>query len=247
LSHEACGMMQRHDAPEGDVGGLSSEDIDEMLAAGEEGGPMVPLGRMLVLEGIDGTGKSHISRQVVEHLEAREVSAIITSEPTDGAVGRLIKRVTEEGVDPYTELFLFMADRADHVQWMAARMREGNWIVCDRYAMSSAAYQGTYLEEEWETKGRDPVAWIMEMHRKWWIEPDLTILIVDDIDRCLDRVEKRGPATKFERRDYLERVQTNYLRIAEMSDGVVVLDDPDLDDLTEGVLGRVEALLGKGR
>ncbi len=247
MSPEACGMMQRHDAPEGDVGSLSSEDIDELLAAGEEGGQMVPQGRMIVLEGIDGTGKSHVSRRVVEHLEAREVSAVITSEPTEGALGRLIKKVTEEGVDPYTELFLFMADRADHVQWMAARMREGNWIVCDRYAMSSAAYQGTYLEEEWETKGRDPVAWIMEMHRQWWIAPDLTVLIVDDIDRCLDRVGRRGSATKFERRDYLERVQVNYLRIAEMSDGVVVLDDPDLDNLTEGVLGRVEALLGEGR
>ncbi len=240
-------MMQRHDAPDGDVGRLSSEDLDELLAAGDEDGPPVPRGRLVVLEGIDGTGKSHVARRVVEHLEAREVSAIVTSEPTDGAVGRLIRHATQDGVDPYTELFLFMADRADHVKWIAARMREGNWVVCDRYAMSSAAYQGTYLENDWETKGRDPVAWIMEMHRHWWIHPDLTVLIVDDIDRCLDRVGKRGPVTKFERRDYLERVQTNYLRIAEMSESVVVLDDPDLDDITEGVLGRVEALLGEVR
>ena len=166
---------------------------------------------------------------------------------TLGFGGIPIQRVTEEGVDPYTELFLFMADRADHVQWMAARIREGNWIVCDRYAMSSAAYQGTYLEEEWETKGRDPVAWIMEMHRQWWIAPDLTVLIVDDIDRCLDRVGERGPVTKFERRNYLERVQVNYLRIAEMSEGVVVVDDPDLEDIEVAVLGRVEAMLGRSK
>ena len=101
-------------------------------------------------------------------------------------------------------------------------------------------------EPEWETKGRDPVAWIMDLHRRWWNRPELTVLIVDDIDRCLDRVNARGPTTKFERRDYLERVQGNYLRIAEMFEGVVVLDDPDLDTITEGVLGRVEALLGKG-
>jgi dTMP kinase len=240
-------MMQRHDAPDGDVGMLSSEDLDELLAAGDLERPPVPVGRLVVLEGIDGTGKSHVARRVVEHLEAREVSAIATSEPTDGAVGRLIKHATEDGIDPYTELFLFMADRADHVKWMAARMREGNWVVCDRYAMSSAAYQGTYLEGEWETKGKDPVAWIMEMHRHWFIPPDLTVLIVDDIDRCLERVERRGPKTKFERRDYLERVQSNYLRIAEMSEGVVVLDDPDLEDITMAVLGRVEAKLGDPR
>lgn len=236
--------MQRRDAPTGDVGRISSDDLDEVLAAGDEGRPMVPPGKLIVLEGIDGTGKSHISRKAVDHLASREVGAIATSEPTDGAVGRLLKRVMREVVDPYTELFLFMSDRADHVRWMKARIREGNWVVCDRYAMSSAAYQGTYLEPEWETRGRDPVAWIMDLHRPWWLTPDLTVLIVDDIDRCLERVSDRGPKTKYERRNYLERVQDNYLRLAEVTEGVVVLDDPDLEGLVEGVLGRVEALLG---
>jgi dTMP kinase len=239
--------MQRRDAPKGDVGSISSNDLEEVLAAGDEGKPVVPTGKLIVLEGIDGTGKSHIARKVVDHLASREVSAIATSEPTEGAVGRLLKRVMEEVVDPYTELFLFMSDRADHVRWIHGRMREGNWIVCDRYAMSSAAYQGTYLEPAWETRGRDPVAWIMDLHRPWWIAPDLTVLIVDDIDRCLERVTNRGPKTKFERRDYLERVQANYQRLAEVTEGVVVLDDPDLEDLVEGALGRVEALLGNSK
>ena len=241
-------MMQRRDAPEGDVGSISSEDLDEVLAAGDEIlGSVVTPGKLVVLEGVDGTGKSYIAERVVRHLEARELSAIATSEPTEGAAGRLLKRVMNEGVDPYTELFLFMADRADHVQWMRARMREGNWIVCDRYAMSSAAYQGTYLEAEWETRGRDPVAWIMDLHRPWWVEPDLTVLIVDDIDRCLARVAERGPTTKFERRAYLERVQANYLGIAGTTDGVVVVDDPELPDIEAAVLGRVEAMLGNTR
>jgi dTMP kinase len=238
-------MMQRRDAPEGDVGSISSEDLDEVLAAGDQFmDNVVPPGKFMVLEGIDGTGKSYIADRVVRHLEAREVSAIATSEPTEGAAGRLLKKVLSEGVDPYTELFLFMADRADHVRWMRARLREGNWIVCDRYAMSSAAYQGTYMEAEWETRGRDPVAWIMDMHRPWWLEPDLTVLIVDDIDRCLARVEERGTPSKFERRAYLERVQANYLAIAETNDSVVVVDDPELEDIEAAVLGRVEAMLG---
>ncbi|NIP37214.1 MAG: dTMP kinase [Thermoplasmata archaeon] len=241
-------MMQRRDAPEGDVGSISSEDLDDVLASGQDlVERVVTPGKLVVLEGIDGTGKSYIAERVVRHLEAREVSAIATSEPTEGAAGRLLKKVLSEGVDPYTELFLFMADRADHVLWMRARLREGNWVVCDRYAMSSAAYQGTYLEEKWETRGRDPVAWIMDQHRPWWIEPDLTVLIVDDIDRCLDRVRERGPTSKFERRAYLERVQANYLSIAETTDGVVVVDDPELEDIEAAVLGRVEAILGNRR
>lgn len=239
-------MMQRRDAPEGDVGSISSEDLNDVLAVGEElMGQVVTPGKLVVLEGIDGTGKSHIAQRVVRHLESREVSAIATSEPTDGGTGRLLKKVVTEGVDPYTELYLFMADRADHVLWMKARIREGNWIVCDRYAMSSAAYQGTYMEAEWETRGRDPVSWIMAQHRPWWLEPDLTVLIVDDVDRCLDRVTTRGPTSKFERRDYLERVQANYLRIADTGDGIVVIDTPELEDIEAAVLGRVEAMLGR--
>jgi dTMP kinase len=239
--------MQRRVAPKGDVGSISEDDLDALLEEGDDERPVVAPGKLIVIEGIDGTGKSFVTKRVVEHLESREVSAIATSEPTEGAVGRLIKKVTREGVDPYTELFLFMADRADHVRWMKARIREGNWIVCDRYAMSSAAYQGTYLEEEWETKGIDPVALIMEMHRHWWIVPDLAFLITDDIDSCIGRVVERGPTTKFERRDYLERVQENYLRIAEFTEDIVVLDDPELETLVEGVLGRVEAMLGNSR
>jgi dTMP kinase len=241
-------MMQRRDAPEGDVGSISSEDLDDLLAAGDElTGSVVRPGKLVVLEGIDGTGKSHIADRVVRYLERREISALATSEPTEGAVGRLLKNVVSDGVDPYTELYLFMADRADHVQWIAARLREGNWVVCDRYAMSSAAYQGTYMEAQWETRGRDPVAWIMDAHRPWWIRPDLTVLIVDDIDRCLARVERRGTPSKFERRAYLKRVQANYMRIADTFDGVVVVDDPELEDIENAVLGRVEAMLGRER
>lgn len=239
--------MQRREAPDGDVGSLSDEDLVELLASSEEDKPVLTPGRLVVLEGIDGTGKSVVARRMVEHLDFREVSAIATSEPTDGAVGRLIKHNLEKGLDPYTELFLFLADRADHVAWMRARMLEGNWVICDRYAMSSAAYQGTYLEPEWETRGRDPVAWIMDLHRQWWTVPDLTFLLVDDVDRCLERVGQRGPLTKFERHAYLARVQENYKRLAEVTEGVVVLDDPDLEVLVEAVLGRVEALLGNDR
>lgn len=238
-------MMQRRDAPMGDVGTLSAEDLEEVLsAASEEAIAELPPGRFIVLEGIDGTGKSHVAGRVVEHLEGREVSAKATSEPTKGLVGKLLRGVVEEGLDPYTELFLFLADRADHTQWIEARLREGCWVVCDRYAMSSAAYQGTYLEEEWEAKGRDPVSWIMELHRGWWREPDITFLIVDDVERCLERASGRGPLTKFERVGYLTRVQENYLRMKGLVERVVVIDTPDLEDIIEAVLGRVEAILG---
>jgi dTMP kinase len=239
--------MQRRDAPVGDVGGISSEDLDDLLKDGKAEGAMVPPGKLVVLEGIDGTGKSHVASRVVSHLEAREVSAIATSEPTDGAVGRLLKKALGIGIDPYTELFLFLSDRADHVRWMRDRLRDGNWLVCDRYAMSSAAYQGTYMEHEWETKGRDPTAWIMGLHHNWWLVPDITVLIIDDVGRCLERVKDRGMTSKYERHEYLERVQKNYLRLAEVNENVVVLDDPDLETLVQAVLGRVEALLGNHR
>jgi dTMP kinase len=159
-------------------------------------------------------------------------------------MGRLLRHAQDERMDPYAELFLFLADRSEHTQWIRARLREGNWVVCDRYAMSSAAYQGTYLEQTWEARGQDPVTWIMDLHRSWWLKPDLTVLIVDDVERCLARVASRGRPTKFERAAYLRRVQDNYRRLAEVLDDVAVVDEPRLEHLVQAVLGRVEALLG---
>jgi len=214
-------------------------------AAAAVEGPEVPPGRFVVLEGIDGTGKSHLSKQVVRHLESRGVGAIPTSEPTEGAAGRLLRHAAEEErMDPYTELFLFLADRAEHTRWVRDRLGAGDWVVCDRYAMSSAAYQGTSLEGAWEPLGQDPVMWIMDVQRRWWLQPDLTVLIVDDVERCLSRVSQRGRRTKFEHAAYLTRVQENYIRLADVLEGVTVVEEPMLEALVQAVLGRVEALLG---
>jgi len=222
-------------------------DEDEAPPTAREDAPSVLQGRFVVLEGIDGTGKSHIAARIATHLATRGVTAISTSEPTEGPTGRLLRHSASAKVDPYEELFLFLTDRTEHTQWIRERLAGGSWVVCDRYAMSSAAYQGTSLEEEWEAKGQDAVKWIMDLQRPWWLEPDLTVLIVDDVDRCLARVSDRGRPSKFERKSYLERVQRNYLRLAEMYERVAVVDEPDLERLVEAVLGRVEALLGASR
>ena len=72
----------------------------------------------------------------------------------------------------------------------------------------------------------------------------LTLLIVDDVERCLSRVSGRGTPTKFERVGYLRRVQENYLRIAETLDKVVVVDTPDLNEIVRTATFQVEVLLG---
>ena len=228
------------------MGGAPRAD-DQAPPTATEGAPEVLPGAFIVLEGIDGTGKSHIAARVVAHLATRGITAISTSEPTEGPTGRLLRQSASATMEPYEELFLFLTDRTEHTRWIRERLAEGNWVVCDRYAMSSAAYQGTALEAEWEAKGQDSVKWIMDLQRPWWLEPDLTVLIVDDVDRCLARVSDRGSPSKFERRAYLERVQRNYLRLAETLDRVAVVDEPELERLLEAVLGRVEALLGSSQ
>jgi dTMP kinase len=113
--------------------------------------------------------------------------------------------------------------------------------------MSSAVYQGTYLEDGWEAKGRDPVSWIMELHRPWWREPDRTLLIVDDVERCLERISDRGAPTKFEKLGYLRRVQENYLRLADVMERVVVVDTPELEDIVRTATFQMEVLIGPKR
>lgn len=105
------------------------------------------LDRFIVLEGLDGAGTTTQLRMAAERLAAADRPHFCTSEPTENAVGRLIREVLtrKRSVHPTTLALLFAADRAEHL--LAAgggileRLRRGELVISDRYLFSSLAYQ----------------------------------------------------------------------------------------------------------
>lgn len=181
--------------------------------------PLMSEGHLVVLEGIDGTGKSTVSGRLVEELRHRGVDAHGTREPTGTYLGECVRESLQDAsAVPASEAFLFMADHASHVQWVRARLRDHpeRVVVSDRYADSNYAYQGVLLEETLSEHGiEDPVMWLREVQAPFHRDPDLAILLDLPVDDALERVEERGPVAKFERDAFLHRVRGNYERLAD--------------------------------
>ena len=160
------------------------------------------MGFFVVLEGIDGVGTTTQGKLLTAWR--RELGACrFTCEPTDGPVGRLIRRTlrAEEGAPDWRTLpWLFAADRADHLFGeIEPALERDEWVISDRYYHSSLAYQSLTLPLERVARLNDFRA------------PDITLVLQAPIDVCLDRIEKRGGVREiYEERERLERIHERY-------------------------------------
>ena len=105
-------------------------------------------GRLITLEGIDGTGKSTQARRLADWLRSRGREVVETREPGGAPGAEAIRRLLVEGDpgrwSPETEILLFTAARSDHLQRTIAPARaRGATVVCDRFVDSTRVYQGT--------------------------------------------------------------------------------------------------------
>ena len=101
----------------------------------------------ITFEGIEGSGKSTQCRLLKEHLESKGRKVTVTREPGWGAMGKVIRHLIldekELEIHPLTELYLFCADRVQHVKdFITQRLKDGEVEICDRYFDSTIVYQG---------------------------------------------------------------------------------------------------------
>lgn len=102
-------------------------------------------GRLIVFEGIDGTGKTTQIQLLAKALSKRGLDVVCTKEPTEGQYGQQIREIYQNryGISREQELELFVADRLEHVHTvLEPTLAEGKIILCDRYVLSTVAYQG---------------------------------------------------------------------------------------------------------
>ncbi len=189
---------------------------------------------LVVLEGIDGCGKSSVARRLAESIGAR---AVLTREPTDSLIGRAVKRGEKGKVSPYTDALLFMADRAKHTEQIREWIAKGKLVVCDRYYHSTVAYQAAYLDEVFEG---DAFKWLLESNLRISVRPDLTVLLTIPPEVGLERISGRKKLSRFEKLDFLKEVHRNYLKLARVDKSIVKMDaDRPLDTVTADVIDLV--------
>jgi dTMP kinase len=164
-------------------------------------------GWLVVLEGIDGAGKSTVLRHLSDYCAAKGVSAVVSGEPTRGPWGmKLRQSMTDGRLTLEEELELFLKDRAEHVETLIRpNLAAGKVVLLDRYYFSTAAYQGA--------RGADPTA-ILAQNEKFAPRPDLVILLDFDPAAGLDRIRARGDAPNtFEQLDQLKEVRRIFLSL----------------------------------
>jgi dTMP kinase len=133
--------------------------------------------KFIVLEGIDGAGTTTQVGLLAAALRERALIAHATREPSDGAIGALLRRMLTKALSPpshpHALALLFAADRLDHVgSEVSPRLARGEWVVSDRYDYSSIAYQSVAPE------AADAIQWLRELNRH---APRPTLTIVLDV------------------------------------------------------------------
>jgi dTMP kinase len=175
-------------------------------------------GFFMVIDGIDGSGKSTQIRRVQKHLIQNNIPCYVTAEPTKGEIGILLRKYLKDpSIPAVIDALLFAADRIDHcVREIQPHLDQGEIVITDRYRDSSFVYQSVEGKNDAIT-----MEWMREIN-KFAFSPDLTIILDLDPRISLDRrnranKENASETEKFENLQFLEQVRTGFLKLAQLS------------------------------
>ncbi len=175
-------------------------------------------GLFITFEGPEGSGKSTQSGLIFDSLAADGYLSFRTAEPGGTALGERIRDILLERddirMDSVAELFLFQADRAQHVEEVILPAIEGGKIVlCDRFNTATFAYQGYGLGID-----LDVIRCLDDIARKG-LDPDLTIVLDIEVEAGIARATSDRMADRMEKRelDFHRKVRNGYLDMAKKS------------------------------
>jgi dTMP kinase len=162
----------------------------------------VQKGILIVLEGIDGAGKSTQAEILMKRLQESGYDVVYFREPSAGKWGQEIKKKAAhpDSLSPEEELELFLRDRKENVRKnLRPALKKKKIVILDRYYFSTIAYQGA--------KGIDPER-IRITNEEFVVEPDLVFFLDVDPQAGLDRIKNRKKKDRlFERAEYLVKVR----------------------------------------
>jgi dTMP kinase len=203
-------------------------------------------GRFITFEGSEGSGKTTQIERLVVRLEGEGVAVRVCREPGGTQTGEAIRDIlqhdiTGEAIAPEAEALLFAASRAQlvHTRILPA-LGEGTWVLCDRFADSTTAYQGYG-----RSFGVDRMQVLNEFAVNGAI-PDQTFLIDVDPVEARARLASRNLSTgtgpdriEREKEEFHARVRAGYLELAKAEpDRFVVIDGSDSPDIIEQRIWR---------
>ncbi|MDX5408110.1 MAG: dTMP kinase [Chromatiaceae bacterium] len=182
--------------------------------------------KFIVVEGLEGAGKSTAIAFVKQQLEQQNIQPVCTREPGGTPLAErlreLVKQVQQgEVVAPQTELLLMYAARMQLIcNVIKPALAAGQWVLADRHDMSSRAYQGggRQLDEQFIDQLRNAVLGDLR--------PDLTLYLDIDPAIGLERARQRGELDRIEQEQlaFFQRTRQKYLQIAHTEPNIAIID-----------------------
>lgn len=171
--------------------------------------------KFIAFEGIDGCGKSTQAQLLKKRLVAAGHKVYLTNEPTDSHIGSIIRNIFKGRIagDHKTIAGLFVADRLDHLQnqtnGILKKLEDGFTVICDRYYLSSYAYQGAHVNLDWVIEANRLSAELLR--------PDLNIYIDISPEISMERLhQNRNDIEIFENLENLKKVKAAYFKAMEL-------------------------------
>ena len=199
-------------------------------------------GLFITFEGADGCGKTTQLMLLAKYLKSKGLEVVVTREPGARGLGEKIREILlnyDGEVSSQAEAFLFLADRAQHIDVIVnPAVKNGKIVLCDRHTDSTVAYQGY---------GRgldiDRIKMLNNLatgDRR----PDLTIVFDIDVETSMARVGAEKDRMESAGAEFFNRVRNGYLKIAELEpERVKVLNaTKSVEDIHKEVVALYESL-----
>ncbi len=208
------------------------------------------MSKFIVVEGLDGTGKTTQIKILAEYIKNKGREVEITAEPTAHPTGKLIRRILsgEVPTTPWSLASLFLSDRIIHnispENGIEKMLSEGKTVVSDRYYYSTFAYQGHETD----------LKWTMDMHFNCpeVRRPDLVLFLTMSPEKCVERIRANRPDEAieiYENTESLTKISRQFDAVFDMlrdKENIVYIDaDGTIEEVSQRLFDAYEKYLGE--
>lgn len=197
-------------------------------------------GKLIIIDGIDGAGKSLQAKILFQKLKKRE-KTLLTKEPQNKNLIKLIK----ENKNPLIDLFLFLTDRSFHYQKIINWLNQGYIVISDRSFPSTLAYE--YYAFDLKKEIKENFMLYLDHLSRFHLEPDLVLILDVNPEIAFQRLKqksKKSKIEKFEKINFLKKVRRGFLYFAKKLDWQVIDTEKSVEEVHLSIKKALQNKLG---